>query len=1001
MLDTIERALYWFSSFGLQSDVDALCQIDHTLDEHTFVTTGGSLLTFFNIVGSRRYVGKAEFDDQSAALGRELATLLKAGFGGKQHSVLFGFRVDRSGGRSRLIEMFAPSVQTARRFGADADWLFKDRLAALSKHVSDEVAVFGVMTHRAGLTPAEVKRITEDRQAKLNKMAADKVKFNKNTQVSMLSPPALLVSRHAAALNTIEQKIAAPGGAVKVMIDRMTCRQAGRMMRRFVEAGDVPGNWAPRVTSDFQGAVSSPRDGDASLMAFPQRFSRQIVTEKYSSIFGDAEITKRGKYYYASLIVDVPPQDGDYDEDTPSFGSLADEIGNDLPWQVHFDLTPNGLQTNQLEKMFSGIFGAAGDHNKSIKAAWTELEQLGREGAYIAALRGIFTTWGSSEREVVDRLAFLRSKIEAWGQTVVTNESGDPSSAHLGSVPGFSRQMPANYLPGPMQSYVRMMPAFRPSSVWTAGQLVCHTNEGRPYPIALGTSMQNFWGTLVFAPTGSGKSFMMNMLNSGALFSPGLMELPMITVIDKGPSAKAMVDLAKAMLPPHLAAQCAYLRPTSSDASFVVNPFDTQLGCDKPMPADRDFCATVLLAMAPNLGSEGGKFVNLVVDVLYDYYSRRSPSAKRWQATLNPDLHSKLSQIGIEVDETKPPRIWTIVDAFYEKGMLAEAAEAQLYAVPVMTDISTVLGVDPRIKSEYATATAASGELIIDVFARNVNAALQQYKLFVGISRFKGQERVMVIDTEGLASSSSSEEGKRLYGVTMLFARRMGARNFFLHEDDIGDIAPPLYASYHKQRAQKIRSEMKFLEYDEIHNARGIAAVQELLQKDAREGRKYNIVTVLSSQELDDFPKDLVNNSYNFFILGSGSSASSRQLQQTFDLSDSEVQAIMRECTRPGKLFAMFKTSKGMLSQILNTRPGPVEAWAYTTNGKDTPIRNALYERYGTKKTLLFLAKEFPEGSAAGYLDRMRQNMGVEAEDDGITAMVLKRLEPKIQEFSI
>lgn len=1000
MLDTLERSLYWFSSFGLQSDIDALCQLDHTLDDHTFVTTGGSLLTFFNVVGSRRYVGREEFNQQSAALGGELATLLKAGNGGRQHSVLFGFRVDRSGGRSRLVEMFGPSVQTARRFGADADWLFKDRLDALSKHVSDELAVFGVMTHRAGLTPAEQKRIMEDRQGKLVKMAKDKVRFNKNTQVSMLPPPSLMVSRHSAAVKTIEKKIAAPGGGVKVMIDVMTCRQAGRMMRRFAEAGEVPGNWAPRITSDFKGALPSARSGEASHMAFPERFSRQIVTEKYKSIFGDAEITKRGKYYYASLVVDVPPSDGEFDEDTPSFGDLADEIGNELPWQVHFDVTPNGLETNQMEKMFSGIFGAAGDHNKSIKAAWMELDAMKRAGIYVAALRGIFTTWGTSEREVVDRLAFLRSKIEAWGQTVVTNETGDPSAALLGSVPGFSTKMPANYLPGPIGSYVRMMPMFRPSSVWAAGQLVCHTNEGRPYPVNLGTSLQNFWGTLVFAPTGSGKSFLMNMMNSGALFSPGLTELPMITVIDKGPSAKAMIDLAKSMLPPHLAEQCAYLRPTSSDASFIVNPFDTQLGCDKPLPADRDFCSTVLLAMAPNLGEEGGKFVNLVVDVLYDYYSRRSPTAKRWQATLNADLTSKLPQIGIELDDTKPPRIWSIVDAFYEKGMLAEAAEAQLYAVPVMTDISVVLGTDPRVKSDYGSAKLKNDERIIDVFARNVNAALQQYKLFVGVSRFKGQERVMVIDTEGLASSSTSEEGKRVYAITLLFARRLGARNFFLHEDDIADITPPLYAAYHKRRAEKMRSEMKFLEYDEIHNARGIGTVQELLQKDAREGRKYNIVTILSSQELDDFPKELVNNSYNFFILGVGSSTSSKQLQQTFDLSDSEIQAITRECTRPGKLFAMFRTSKGMLSQILNTRPGPVEGWAYTTNGKDTPIRNALYSRFGTKKTLLFLAKEFPDGSAASYLDRLRLNMGQETSDDGITAMVLKKLEPKILEFA-
>lgn len=998
MSDGAEKLLYWLSTFGLRNDVDTYCHIDHPVDEHTFATTTGSLVSFFKIVGSRRYVGDHEFNEQSAALATQLTVLLQAGRG-RQHSVLFGFRSDRNGGRERLVEIFTPSVRTAKRFGADADWLFTDRLNALSKHVSDEVAVFGVMTHRAGMSPAEMKRAQQDREAKFAKMAKDKVRFNSHTQLSVLTPPALMASRHRAAIATIEEKISSPGGSVKIMVEQMTCHEAGRMFRRFAAAGPLPSNWRPQLVQDYRGTVANPRTGDAGLMALPMRISRQVITEKLASRFGDAEICKRGSYYYATLAMEIAPQDGEVDLDTPSFSSLASDIGSELPWQVHFDMVPNGQEYNRIEKMFAGMFGAAGDHNKMIKSAWDSLDEMKREGVCVVALRAVFTTWATSERECVDRLAFMRSKLEAWGASTVTNETGNPSAALLGSIPGFSSDMQAQYMPGPIGSYVRMMPAFRPSSIWESGQLVCHTNEGRPYPISLGTSMQNFWGTLVFAPTGSGKSFLMNMFNSGALFSPGLTELPMITVVDKGPSAKALIELAKAMLPPRLAAQVAYLRPTSGDASFVVNPWDTQLGCDRPLPADKDFVATLLLTMAPNLGAEGGKFVNMVVDVVYEYYSRRSPTAKKWQSTLNPGLHEKLLAIGFEVDENKAPRIWNVVDAFFSKDMPAEAAEAQLYAVPTMTDVSSVLGSDPRIRAEYGKATATSGELVIDVFTRNINAALQQYKMFVGVSRFRGQERVMVIDTEGLSGSSSSEEGKRLYGVAMLFARRLGARNFFLHENDIADVSPELYAAYHKNRAEKIRAEMKFLEYDEIHNVRGITAVQELLQKDAREGRKYNVVTFLSSQELGDFPAELVNNSYNFLILGAGSSTSLRELQETFDLSDSETQAIARECTRPGRLFAMFKTNKGLLSQILNTRVGPIEAWAYTTNGKDAPIRDALYARVGTKKALQFLAKEFPAGSAAGYIDKLRQTMGENQSDEGITALVLSKMEQRLQEF--
>lgn len=998
MFDALERLLFWFSSFFLQTDADALCQIDHPLNDHTFVTNTGSLLTFFKVVGSRRHIGSKEFDEQSAAMARELAVFFNAGSGGRQHSFLFGFRFDQAGGRASLIETMTPSVRTAMRFGADFKWVFDDRLEALVPYVTDEIAVFGLYTHRAGMTPAELKRAQEDRGKAYEQMLKSGIKLNKNTQMSVMSPPALLVSRHNAALATLEDRVASPGGQVRVMLERMDCHQAGRMMRRFADAEDVSRKWKPQLTSDVKGVVDLPRKGEGPIL-FPMRLGRQVIVDKARQLFHDAELSRRGRYFYASLVMEIAPQDGETDDDTPDFNALAKELRDDIPWQVHFDLVPNGEKTNQLERTFANIFGAAGDHNKSIKAGWDQISEMKRQGIYVPALRAIFSTWAKTERECVDRAAYLRTKIESWGRTVVTNETGAPNSAFLASIPGYSTSIPAKFLPGPLPAFARMMPAFRPSSIWEAGQVVCHTAEGRAYPINLGSSDQNFWGTLVFAPTGSGKSFFMNMLNTGALFSPGLTELPMITVIDKGPSAKGMVNLAKAMLPPNLAEQVVYLRPTAGDSSFIVNPFDTQLGCDRPLPADHDFCCALLMAMAPNLGDEGGKFVSKVVDVLYDYYSRTSPTGRKWQPSLNPKIHAKLEHIGITYDENKPVRVWAIVDAFFKRGMLNDAAEAQLYAVPTLTDVTTVLGSDPRVSSEYDKATNGKGERIIDIFTRNIIAAQQQYSLFVGASRFKGSERVMVIDTAGLAAASQSEEGKRRYGVTLLFARRLGARNFFLDEEEIVDICPPDYAEYHSNRAQKIRSELKFLEYDEIHNARGISAVQELLQKDAREGRKYNIVTVLSSQELDDFPKALVNNSYNFFIMGVGSSTASTELKACFELSDSEIRAIERDCTGPGKFFAMFKTKKGTLSQVLYTKPGPIEKWAFSTTSNDMTLRDALYDEFGVRNTLTFLAREFPSGTARPLIDTLRMNMGEDAPEDGITAAVLAKIKPKLEKF--
>ena len=991
MFDMIERGLYWMSSFALQGDIESYCQLDSNLNEDTFVTTTGSLLTMYQIIGSRRLIGPEEFGRQSIALARELTQALRAGHGGRQHSVFFGFRSDKASGRERVAELLDPSVKTARRFGADVGWVFSDRLDALSKVVVDEVAVFGVMTHRSGFSPNELDRVVAETAGRRAQLTKGGVRFSEHTQVSRFSPPPLMVSRHTAQLDSLENAISSPGGPVQIMISRLNCHQAARVMKRFLEAGPVQTDWRPQLVGDKPAGVMNGRAGESPVLGFPKRIGRQLVSDKLQNVMGDAEMVKKGNFYYGSIALEVMPQD----EYVPSFSHLADQLGTSIPWQVNFQIAPNGLGFKQLEKFFASVYGSAGDHNKSIKAAWDELKRIQLAGEYVAGLRAVFTTWAPDTRRCVDNLSILRTKVEAWGKTSVTNELASPGAALLGSAPGFSAQLPAEFLPAPITTMTTMMPAYRPSSVWSSGQMLLHTKEGRPYPISLGSTLQPYWGTLVFAPTGTGKSFLMNMLNFGAAFSPGLTELPMITVIDKGPSAKGMLSLLKSVLPPHLAAQCAYLRPTSGDLSFITNPWDTQLGCDLPLGSDKDFLSVLLGTMAPNLGPEGGKFINIVIEAVYRYFDRKSPTAKKWQPSLNPQIHELLHRVGIAFDESTPPRIWNIVDALFNAGLVDEAAEAQLYAVPTMLDITTVINADPRVKSEYGSARF-NDERIIEIFQRNIIAAQGQYKLFCGVSRFKGSERIMVIDTEGLAASATSEEGKRVYAVSLLFARRLGARNFFIHEQDVADISPKAYLSYHRLRAQKIREQLKFLEYDEIHNARGIGAVQDLLQKDAREGRKYNIVTVLSSQELEDFPKELVNNSYNFFILGTGTGTAARQIQSHFDLSDSEHDALVRECTGPGRLFAMFKTTKGLLSQILYSRVGPVEAWAYSTSPNDAAIRDALYSRFGTRKSLEFLSKEFAGGSARPMIEQMRLRMGDEASDDGITAAVVKALVPKI-----
>lgn len=995
MFDAVERSLMWLASFGVGGDVDSYCQIRAPIDAHTFVTDNNSLLTLYRVIGSKRLIGGSEFDDQAAALSGALSGLLKSGNSGKQHSLLFGFRSNPAGGADVLKKILTPAVLTAKRFEADAGFLFNDKLEAMAPHCVDEIAVFGVMTHVSGLSPDERKRWDDYRAKQFMAMAKSGVTLDPALTQTPHTPPPIMYSRHQAALNTIEEKMNNDGVGIKVMVDRMTCHQAASMMRSFLDASNYQPDWRPQLLGDAPAVADVKRSTRTLDLGLPMRLGRQLITEKITETFGDAEVAKRGKMFYGTCTLDICPQEFL----AMGFRELSRAIGRMIPYQVHFDISPNGLEFNKVESMFASFMGAAGEHNKMIKAAFDQLKALKAGGEYVAAVRMVLTTWAKTESECVDNVSFLKSKVEGWGQAVATNETGAPAHAFVSSVPGFSRTIPAKHLPGPLSVFSRMLPMFAPSSVWQTGQLVLFTQEGRPYPVMLGSTLQNYWGTLVFAPTGSGKSFLMNMLNAGVLFTPGASKLPLVTIIDKGPSAKGVVELAKAILPPHLADQVVYWRPTPNDINYCVNPFDTQPGCDRPLESDRDFIMALLGGICPSLGPEGGQFIGRVIDVAYENFSRLSPNAKRWQWNTDKDLSEKAVKLGIDLDDGKFPRVWEVVDAFFDAGMIQESMEAQYHAMPLLGDLTRILQ-DRRVLDVYGTAPAPSGELLVKVFERALISASSEYRLFTSVTRHRGSARFTVIDIDGMAASSTSEEGRRRFALMLLFARRLGARQFFLHPDDVKGIAPAKYLPYLLDRAQKTQEELKFLEYDEIHNAKGIDAVQNLLQKDAREGRKYNVVGILSSQDLDDFPPDLVKNCYNFFVLGAGSAQAGKELQKTFDMTDSEVKTVMTECTKPGVLFGMFRTNRGLLSQLLFTKPGSREIWAYNTSAVDMALRNSLYERLGVRNTLGFLAKQFPNGSARLYIEDLRRTMtSTVASDDSMTNTVIEKLESKIQDY--
>jgi len=992
--EAFERLIYLFDSLT-GKDAAQSCTLTSPVDAYTFATDSGSLVTYFLIRGSRKFMGPQEALDQAAALNDVVSTLFGAGSG--LHTLSFGFRSDPANGKAVIKRILEPSLNTALRFGCDKavlGWMLGDKLQTLSTGAVDELAVVAVHSHMSGLSRPEREKVAAQRDEAGKKLSQSRAP---NVDSRIVQTPygtsPLLMSRHEAACKTFKENME---DRIGLMLDTLTVEQASTQLRRFIDASHYAPEWHAKFIGAKPGGAELQRATRSADGLLPPPVGRQLIVGPIKAHFGDVELARHNRLWYAPLVLEVAPQE----DPVPYFNQLATALSGQAPWQMSMELLPNGLGYNKMETMFLAIMGAAGEHNQQVARAYKELRERNSAGDKPVAIRALFFTWGNTEAVAADRLNLMRSVIESWGQAGLSNEIGNPDQALIAAAPGLAKVMPAPYIPAPLSEAVRMLPLARPASVYDDGQLICFTREGNPYPIRLGhPELQQFWGTLTFAPSGSGKSFLMNMFNGGALFSPGLTDLPLLTLIDKGPSAKGVVMYAKAVLPPEKAAQIEYWRPLPDDISYACNPLDTYLMCDQPTAEDLDYVVSVLASICPNLGPEGSRFLSMVVQQAYEDFGRASVRGKKWQWSLNEGLSAKLASVGIHFDEEQPPFVWEVAKAFFSAGMFREAQEAQYHAVPTIPDLARVVG-NERIQAIYGDMPTPTNEPVTKVFTRNIQTAAKEYGLLCAYTRHSADVRFKVIDIEGLAGAAQSEEGMRRFGVMMLFARRLGAREYFLRMEDLKGVCPPEAVAYHARRLEGIQEQLKFLMYDEVHNMRGVPAAQARIEKDAREGRKYFVVGMLSSQELQDFPKELVNQCTNFFIMGCANAEESKKIAERFDLTESERLVILRELVRPGRFFCIFKTKRGMLSQLLYTRPGPIEKWAFSTSPSDTPLRDALYAAMGPRNTLMFLAKHFPSGSAAAEIDRVRIRMGGDDMDSStLTRRVIKGLRPQLQEF--
>ncbi len=977
-LDSLRRNLSAFFNIS----PPACCRLYTADGDGVLVTDTGAMVSLVCVDGNLVLTGAEEYERICTELTRVLATPLA----GQGHALQVVFSCDPEESRAGVNELMRPSRVAAAGLGLDLEHVLDDWARALASYCAAESLYIAVWTRPEILPSAERERALKEARAEPGPI------LDWRTAQSQRAVTGRLRDAHKAVLRELVDKLR----ALDFQVREPGCHEAARVVRACNMPNWTAPDWRPCLPGDKL-PLRQPQPGakplDATSFVAPP-LSAQIWPN--GCVVHESRYVEVDNRLYAPFIMSMPPQ-----SPLPFTVLFRSLLREDLPWRCAMLLTGDGMRGQGLRSACASILSFASSSNKRLARSFTALHELEMAGEVCVGLQMTFVTWTRLERcrSLADarnllsrRAARLAAAVQSWGSCDTAMVTGDPLAAYAATLPAATCASPAVKALAPLSDAVRLLPLFRPTSPWSAGEVPLRTPDGRPMPVGLFSRLCASWNEICFAGMGSGKSFFLNTLNFFFLLRPGQKRLPWLTVIDIGGSCAGVIELVRAALPPeqrHLAV-FARLRNTRSHA---VNPFDTLLGCPAPLPGHASFLVNLLALLCTPLDetAPADGVTDLLREALDATYRRLGPDGegpRRFDPHPEPDITAWLLDRGFSVDENTT--WWEVTRLLFEDGETRLASLAQRHAVPLLCDVLVECS-NPLLRERFMSITVrGTAETIPQACARHLTTSIREYPLLAAPTRFSlGEARVVGLDlTEVTPRGGPAAE--RQSGIMYLLARFVGAAHFFNTLADLETIPEP-YREYHRERFEDLVSSPKRLCYDEFHRA----SCQDMnnplsrqilsdLTTASREARKQNLAICLYSQQLSDFPGVLVDLATSVYAMGAGNAGEAEQISTRFGFNQAAWLAL-RNSTRPGPagatFVALFRTTRGESIQQLTCTAGSWALWAFSTTAEDMRVRTRLYERLGCARALETLVRHFPEGSVRPELERRRQILT--AEDAG------------------
>ena len=956
VLDGVDTFLAWIST-GLKQTMQSYCGLQTADSEHVLVGNDGALVSVIRIDGVNALVGDEEYKAIHDGVLVSLENLMSRE--GYTIQVVYGYNRDQT--RQHLVKNFRPSEETCARLDVDLNDLFEERLDVLTDYTVIEDIHIVLWTRPNSLSSEQLRRANADKIKTLKEENMPQFQYTQNVVAAMPE----LRDAHDSFLRSLSSDFISLGIKSKILDVHEACHA----IRMSVDPEFTDDAWRPVLPGDkIRPKIARHFRGDVSDVLWPS-LGHQLMPRDGEVV--DLKVAKLGNRIYSCVYIDLFPKE------IQSFSSLLSRtIPTHIPWRMSFLIDGGGLNSLKMKRILASLLSFSSAQNRLINDAVNLLDyiELNSDDA-VVRFRVVATTWAPEDDLPLlrTRSAQLARAIEGWGSCDVSEMCGDSFEGLVSTMVGVSSSSPATSTVASFSDVLYMLPIYRPTSPWKTGALMFRTPDGKPMPYQPGSSSQTTWIDLIYARPGSGKSVLSNALNLALCLAPGIQRLPRVSIIDIGPSSSGLISLLQEGMPKDKRHLVAYHRLRMSK-EYSINPFDTQLGSRVPLPQERSFLVNFITLLSTPMGADTPydgvpDMVGLVVDEAYKQLSDKG-NPNIYTAGVDDMIDAVLTEIHFVADNHTT--WWEVTDALFTAGFFHEAMLAQRYAVPLISDLTSVSR-STTVEDLYSKVVAPTGEPLIDAFNRMISSAIREYPIISNVTKFDiGDARIVSLDLDEVAKSGGTAADRQT-AVMYMLARYVLAKDFYLNRESISSFNKT-YHQYHERRVTELQDDPKRLVMDEFHRTAKTRSVRDQVIVDMREGRKWNVQIALISQSLDDFDSVMVEFGTSIFIMDAGPEQAIQKTTKIFGLSDTAQKSLRLHVRGPregGATFlAQFATKYGNNTQLLTLTLGPIELWAFSTTSEDANLRNKLYFAIGPEEARRVLASLFPSGSAKSWMTK-------------------------------